>query len=48
VTPAQAQVLQAVSEVRPDRVAAAQASLGSSGDSSAMNAKLAEKLLTEN
>jgi hypothetical protein len=48
LSPSQAQVLQATPEVRTDRVAQAQTNLSSlSGDSSALNAKLAEKLLTE-
>ena len=46
---AQAQSLQATPEVRPDRVAQAQIKLSNlSSDSSALDAKLAEKLLTEN
>ena len=41
--------LQAIAEVRPDRVQEVSAKLSSlTGDSAALNAKLAEKLLTEN
>jgi hypothetical protein len=48
LSPTQALALQAVPEVRSDRVAQAEVKLSSlSGDSSALNAKLAEKLLTE-